>query len=209
MADYIQINDNNNIYHEFIYDCNHDNNYRKDLCILTNLNNNHYNLLFDKKYNCFKNNENKLIFLNNLANKKEILSNNHSSLHKKTNENIESENNVNKLNSVANTYNIFNNKDNKVINYNEDDNKDYIENDSEESDLEYNNDKWYKLDYENILLKCKDKSTNEIIKLYDASDKKTKYSDIYRYLLSKLEDKSKANWPEYINIIKDKNKKKS
>ena len=56
LADYIQINNSNNIYHEFFYDCNHDNNYAKDLCILTNINNNHYNLIFDKKYNCFKNN---------------------------------------------------------------------------------------------------------------------------------------------------------
>ena len=65
LADYIQINNNSNIYHEFLYDCNHDNNYRKHLCILTNINNNHYNLIFDEKYNCFKNKENKLIYLYN------------------------------------------------------------------------------------------------------------------------------------------------
>ena len=65
LADYIQINNNSNIYHEFLYDCNHDNNYRKHLFILTNINNNHYNLIFDEKYKCFKNKENKLIYLYN------------------------------------------------------------------------------------------------------------------------------------------------
>ena len=54
--------DKNDIYHQFFSDCNHDQIYRKNLCILTNINNNHYNLLFDKKYNCFKNTENRLIF---------------------------------------------------------------------------------------------------------------------------------------------------
>jgi len=47
LADYIQINNNSNIYHEFLYDCNHDNNYRKHLCILTNINNNHYNNIIE------------------------------------------------------------------------------------------------------------------------------------------------------------------
>ena len=65
-----------------------------------------------------------------------------------------------------------------------------IDDDSEESNLEYNNNNLYKLAYENILLKFKDKSNKEIIKLYDISDKKN-YSEIYGYLLSKLEDKKK------------------
>ena len=65
ITDYIQNYGNNEIYYQFFSDCNHDQNYRKHLCILTNINNNQYNLLFDKKYNCFKNNENRLNFLYN------------------------------------------------------------------------------------------------------------------------------------------------
>ena len=66
IADYIVVIDdtNNNIYHKFFTDCNHDNNYEKNLCILTSIANSHYNLLYDKKYNCFKNKNNYLIFLN-------------------------------------------------------------------------------------------------------------------------------------------------
>lgn len=43
------------MYHRFIYSLNQDNNYEKDLCIITNINGNHFNILFDKKYNCFLN----------------------------------------------------------------------------------------------------------------------------------------------------------
>ena len=43
------------ISHQFIYNLNQDNNYNKDLYILTQVNNNHYNLLFDKIYNAYVN----------------------------------------------------------------------------------------------------------------------------------------------------------
>ena len=68
IVDYLEEDNNNDInnsYHKFFSDYNHDGNYNKDLCILSNINNNHYNLLYDKEYKCFKNSNNKLIFLNN------------------------------------------------------------------------------------------------------------------------------------------------
>ena len=50
IADYKQITDKNLIpqYHQFIYNLNQGNDYNKVLCLLTNINNNHFNLLFDK-----------------------------------------------------------------------------------------------------------------------------------------------------------------
>lgn len=67
IADYLEKVDNNDITcHKFLYDYNHDRNYLKDLCILTSINNNHYNLIYDKIYNVFKNNKLQLIFLNNM-----------------------------------------------------------------------------------------------------------------------------------------------
>ena len=49
-------------YHQFIYNLNQDNIYNKDLYIFTQINRNHFNLLYDKNYNCFKDDNSKLIF---------------------------------------------------------------------------------------------------------------------------------------------------
>ena len=49
-------------YHHFIYNLNQDNMYNKDLFIFTQINGNHFNLLYDKNYNCFKDDNSKLIF---------------------------------------------------------------------------------------------------------------------------------------------------
>ena len=74
IADSIQTNysDIKTIYLKFFYDYNNDNNYLKDLCILTQINNNHYNLLFDKNHKCYMNNKKELLFNINSINKSSI-----------------------------------------------------------------------------------------------------------------------------------------
>lgn len=73
------IDNNNNIIYKFFSDNNNEGLYNKDLCILTNSNNSHYDLLFDKIYKCFKRYKLDLIILNsksillfNQPNKSEI-----------------------------------------------------------------------------------------------------------------------------------------
>ena len=70
IADYIEIKNSLTLqkFHKFIYNLNQDNIYEKDLCILTLINQNHYNLIYDKIYKCYKNKNNKLIFFGNLDN---------------------------------------------------------------------------------------------------------------------------------------------
>ena len=67
IADYIAVKDStgNTIHHKYVYFLNQDSNIKKHLCILTNIDRCHFNLFYDKTYKVFKNNENKLIFLNN------------------------------------------------------------------------------------------------------------------------------------------------
>ena len=72
--------------HKYIYILNQDGNYNKDLCILSFISNNHYNLLFDKNYNCYLNENKFLIFSpinNNINNKKILINNNQSGILKK------------------------------------------------------------------------------------------------------------------------------
>ena len=57
-------NVNNKVYHEFVFDYNSGQDYNKDLCIFTQINGNHFNILFDKNYKCFKDKNNKLLLLN-------------------------------------------------------------------------------------------------------------------------------------------------
>ena len=59
IVDYIQFIEKKiiKIIHNYFFNYNHDNKNDKDLCILTNINYNHYNLLFDKKIKVFKNNK--------------------------------------------------------------------------------------------------------------------------------------------------------
>ena len=47
ITDYIESYDeiNNKIFYKFYTDCNHDNNYLKNFCLLTSIGNSHYNLL--------------------------------------------------------------------------------------------------------------------------------------------------------------------
>ena len=47
-------NNNNTIQYNFVYKFNFDNNINKDLCIITNIFNSHYNLLFSKKHKAKK-----------------------------------------------------------------------------------------------------------------------------------------------------------
>ncbi len=48
IIDYRIINSGNSTtFHDYVWNLNKDNNYNKDLCILTYVHNNHYNLLFD------------------------------------------------------------------------------------------------------------------------------------------------------------------
>lgn len=62
IADYKEIKNNllNPIYHQNL---NQDNDYYKNLCIITQVNNNHFNLIFDASYNAYKD-ENKRLVLN-------------------------------------------------------------------------------------------------------------------------------------------------
>ena len=67
ICDYIQINIFNKgnfyeAYHQYVYNLNNDDDYNKDLCIITQVNGNHFNLIFDKFYNCYKNINKELLF---------------------------------------------------------------------------------------------------------------------------------------------------
>ena len=65
---------------------NQDNIYEKDLYILTLINQNHYNLIYDKIYKYYKNKNNKLIFFGKLDNIN-LIKNNRSNCMKITNNN--------------------------------------------------------------------------------------------------------------------------
>ena len=56
------------IYHQYVYNLNQDNDYNKDLCIITQVNNNHFNLLFDASYNAYKDEYNRLVLNLNTRN---------------------------------------------------------------------------------------------------------------------------------------------
>lgn len=66
------------------------------------------------------------------------------------------------------------------------DSSDSEDNTSQVNNVEYNDDNILHIDYKKHLINCKDKSVNEILNLYKETLKKTKYSDNYRYLLSKI-----------------------
>ena len=55
---------NNKIIYEFVANHNYDDNYNKDLCVFTQVNNNHFKLIFDINYNFHKTKENNLIAIN-------------------------------------------------------------------------------------------------------------------------------------------------
>ena len=70
--DYIEQLEHNNIFHHFVYNLNQDCNYDKDLCIITQVSHNHFNLLFHKSYHAYKNLNKRLIFLIPIINNKNI-----------------------------------------------------------------------------------------------------------------------------------------
>ena len=120
ITDYKEITEQNtNIkYNQFIYDLNQDNDYNKDLCILSQVNNNHFNLLFHVSYKRLKNSGGKLLFLNRYSNINEIHINNNNN-HKKENFKL-SNINIIKYKNSTNHIEIYNkiensNKNNKLI----------------------------------------------------------------------------------------------
>ena len=70
IADYKEIKNNllKPIYHQYVYNLNQDNDYNKDLCIITQVNNNHFNLLFDASYNAYKDEYNRFVLNLNTRN---------------------------------------------------------------------------------------------------------------------------------------------
>ena len=244
IADFIETksNINNLTIHKFFADCNHDQNYDKDLCLLTSINNSHYNLLYDKKYNCFKNENMKLIFLNNIPKHKNLNINNKINLINitKVNKTMNIDYKL-KKSTLSSIYNPNENKNNnesentsssnegkilvKDIHENNSINRksisntnivkdDDIKNNSslnininDENDLylkEYNNDNIYKVNYRHLLIDTKNKTYPEIISLYSMHNKKTLYSDIYKFVLSVKEGKNPRDWPKDFENITDK-----
>ena len=61
--------------------------------------------------------------------------------------------------------------------------------------MEYNNTNLLKIDCEKFLIKIENKNFKDIIDLYNKTKKITKYSDIYRYLKSKIYNNDEAEWP--------------
>ena len=180
IVDYLEednINDMNNFYHKFFSDCNHDGNYNKDLCILSNIRNIHYNLLYDKAYNCFKNSNNQLIFLNNSTKKNlyDYIENNKLLLSKNNakEKNIKNLTNVNQNEANKDINNLknknFQRKDN-VLNLEEDNDNDQEDSDSE-NNLEYNNTNLLKIYYEKFIINIENKNIKYIIDLYNKTKK--------------------------------------
>lgn len=151
------------IYHQFIYNLNQDNNYNKDLCILTQVNNNHYNLLFDKNYNAYVNNKFELII--NLYHQSNNLSNNVTNNMNNSCNNLNLESNNIKTKNITNDN--LNKKDSKNLNSEEDlgtkkvnqkenDSKiDEIYSDNENDIIEFKNLNYYEFKEQLIDLKKK------------------------------------------------------
>lgn len=153
IADYKEIKNNllNPIYHQYIHNLNQNNNYNKDLCLITQVNNDHFNLIFDSSYNAYKDENNRLFLnlnntnnnINNVNYKYSIIKNLISK--DNNNKNVYSNLEKNNINCKKHKYiknnnnNIFNKEKFNIISDNVNNNKKvYItkENNSSESNEE-------------------------------------------------------------------------
>lgn len=205
IGDYIEeVNNHNQVFHKFFSDSNHDNNYNKDLCLLTNISNSHYNLLFDKNYNCFKNEKSLLIFLYNNNNQfikndtllKISILNNKNHINNKLSKNNENIKNKDNKKEKCNIKNIIIEKYNNNISVDSEDSEksscSYKNDDEIDIDnLEYNNENIELFNYKKYLFNIDNKNYEEILNLYKEANKTTKYSDIYKYLHSIKDNNSK------------------
>ena len=236
IADYIAVKNStgNIIYHNFVYFLNQDNNINKHLCLISNIDRCHFNLLYDKTYKVFKNNENKLIFLNN-----RILYNSNITIKDKHDIIIEEKDIKNKIchNNKLNkpiindkekiiliNYNNkdkltedlgkkINNKINVLDNISEKHSEDFNESSestiSQENEVYYDNNNLFKIAYDEALIDLRKLSINKILKLYKKNSKKTNYADIYQYINSKNLNENKPLWPSSFKDIKNKNRLKN
>ena len=149
----------------------------KDLCIISNTFNTHYKLLYSKTHKVFKIN-NIIIF------------------------NYNNNNSINDFKIGDSTKKLSFTKSNKISNDLSVTNKSLLDNNDNKSISMHDQ---YKIHIE--LIDFSNLKIEDILKLYnEGNKKKNKYSDIYKFILSKI--KTVREWPDYINNL-DKKKRKT
>lgn len=193
------------LYYKYCYKYTIDDKKDKDLCIITNIANSHYKLLFSKKHKIAKINDKLKFNYIILAENDELCKvNKNLNFYKNNKNNIVNINEQNLSNNIrCKNNNLSNNK------YKENNLKNSYKNSNDSEILEknnniYNNDNIYNIDIE--LIDIRYWEYDKIIKKYSDIDKIVKYSDIYAYLLSKKNEN--RIWPKHIEKIENKKNKK-
>ena len=189
---------------EFIYIYNYmqNNNYKKNLCILSIENNNHYNLIIHKSenklindlnFNLFHNFNNKDSIENSIKNNYEFTEETQISIHPKKFliDNVNDDDNSEKINGDNSIYYKKKQKDIK-----------------DESNI-LTNEYQFKIDkkIDLILSKYNNLSKEEIINNLNKINRIIKYGDIFAYLYNKQYNENINLYPESFKEISDKNKR--
>ena len=138
--------------------------YNKDLYIFTQINGNHFHLLYDKNYNCFKDDNNKLIFNKE---KNIYFENIRNNINKNQ---FKKDKKSNLIDNVKDKNLNINIKNNKSTDPEEDEDEELSEKDIKQ--LYNDNSNLYKIEYENVLIKFENLTKKEILELYSKNKKK-------------------------------------
>ena len=174
-----EILDNNfkTLYYQYVYSFGDNIDMNKDLCIISNTYNTHYKLLYSKTHKVFKIN-NIIIF------------------------NYNNNNSINDFKICESSKKLSFTKSNKIDNDLSCNKKSLLDNNDNKSISMHDQ---YKIHIE--LIEFSNLKIEDILKLYnEGNKKKNKYSDIYKFILSK--NKPVREWPDYINSIDEKKKEK-